>query len=138
MPPHARIEGLGTDVIEIVGVEQLHGEAHSRIIADRIETGTLLISAAITGGGAVTVEGAVPAHLAAVLEGSRRPRADRMPRRAHCRRTDVRSPCISRRRRFRASPPICNRSSWRCCRWPEGRASFAMPSFRNDSCRLRS
>ncbi len=62
----ARIEGLGTDVIEIVGVEQLHG-AHYRIIADRIETGTLLISAAITGG-AVTVEGAVPAHLAAVLE----------------------------------------------------------------------
>lgn len=65
----ARISGLGSDTIEIVGVEQLTPltEVPYRIIPDRIETGTLLISAAITLGSA-TVRGVVPRHLAAVLE----------------------------------------------------------------------
>ena len=62
----ARISGLGSDTIEIEGVERLRG-AHHQIIADRIEAGTLLIAAAITGGRA-TVERANAAHLAAVLE----------------------------------------------------------------------
>jgi UDP-N-acetylglucosamine 1-carboxyvinyltransferase len=62
----ARISGLGSDVIEIVGVEQLTGTRY-RIIPDRIEAATLLIAATITGG-AATVEGANPQHLTAVLE----------------------------------------------------------------------
>jgi len=62
----ARIEGAGTERIEIEGVTDLSGARH-RIIPDRIEAGTLLVAGAITGGD-VTVTGAVPAHLAAIRD----------------------------------------------------------------------
>jgi len=45
----ARISGAGTDVIRIQGVAKLHGATHA-IMPDRIETGTYLCAAAITGG----------------------------------------------------------------------------------------
>jgi len=45
----AQIEGAGTDVIRVQGVEKLHG-ADFRVQPDRIETGTYLVAAAITGG----------------------------------------------------------------------------------------
>ena len=45
----ARIEGAGTDVIRVRGVERLHGATH-RIMPDRIETGTYLCAIAATGG----------------------------------------------------------------------------------------
>ncbi|MEO5370267.1 MAG: UDP-N-acetylglucosamine 1-carboxyvinyltransferase [Magnetococcus sp. DMHC-1] len=45
----ARIEGAGTNRIRIEGVEHLHGTTH-HILPDRIETGTFMIAAAITGG----------------------------------------------------------------------------------------
>jgi UDP-N-acetylglucosamine 1-carboxyvinyltransferase len=45
----ARISGAGTDVIRIQGVEKLHRADHS-IMPDRIETGTYLCAAAVTGG----------------------------------------------------------------------------------------
>ena len=45
----ARIEGAGTDEIRIRGVDRLHGTEHE-IIPDRIEAGTFLAAAAITGG----------------------------------------------------------------------------------------
>jgi UDP-N-acetylglucosamine 1-carboxyvinyltransferase len=45
----ARICGAGTDTITIEGVERLHGATHS-IMPDRIETGTYLCAAAVTGG----------------------------------------------------------------------------------------
>jgi UDP-N-acetylglucosamine 1-carboxyvinyltransferase len=45
----ARIEGAGTGVIAIHGVSALSG-AHHSIIPDRIETGTFLVAAAMTGG----------------------------------------------------------------------------------------
>ena len=45
----AKIEGAGSDVIVIEGVEKLHGATH-RIMPDRIETGTYLVAAAITQG----------------------------------------------------------------------------------------
>jgi UDP-N-acetylglucosamine 1-carboxyvinyltransferase len=61
----ARISGAGSDVITIEGVDDLAPVDHA-IIADRIEAGTLLVSAAITGGD-VMVKGAVPEHLEAVL-----------------------------------------------------------------------
>jgi UDP-N-acetylglucosamine 1-carboxyvinyltransferase len=57
----ADITGLGTQTIEVAGVEQL-GTARHRVIPDRIESGTLLIAAAITAG-QVTVEGVDVAHL---------------------------------------------------------------------------
>lgn len=45
----ARISGIGTSVLEIEGVERLHGANHS-VLPDRIETGTYAIAAGITGG----------------------------------------------------------------------------------------
>ncbi|MBY0264670.1 MAG: UDP-N-acetylglucosamine 1-carboxyvinyltransferase, partial [Holosporales bacterium] len=45
----ARIEGIGTDILLIEGVPRLHG-ARYRVLPDRIETGTYLMAAAITGG----------------------------------------------------------------------------------------
>lgn len=62
----ANISGAGTDEIVIEGVESLHGAEHS-VIPDRIETGTYLVAAAITGG-EITVRDTVPHLLDAVLE----------------------------------------------------------------------
>jgi len=62
----ARISGAGTDEIVIEGVESLHGADHS-VIPDRIETGTYLVAAAITGGD-ITVRDTAPHLLDAVLE----------------------------------------------------------------------
>jgi UDP-N-acetylglucosamine 1-carboxyvinyltransferase len=45
----AQIEGAGTDTITIEGVEKLHG-THYNVLPDRIETGTFLVAAAVTGG----------------------------------------------------------------------------------------
>ena len=45
----AKVEGAGTHVIEIEGVEQLHGVDYE-VIPDRIEAGSLMVAAAITGG----------------------------------------------------------------------------------------
>jgi UDP-N-acetylglucosamine 1-carboxyvinyltransferase len=62
----ARIEGAGTNRIVIEGVERLHGGAHS-VVPDRIETGTFLIAAAMTGGH-VTATHARPDTLDAVID----------------------------------------------------------------------
>ncbi|MEQ1600315.1 MAG: UDP-N-acetylglucosamine 1-carboxyvinyltransferase [Methylophilaceae bacterium] len=45
----AKITGAGTDVITIVGVEKLNGTVHS-VVCDRIEAGTYMVAAAMTGG----------------------------------------------------------------------------------------
>ena len=45
----AKIEGAGSDVITIRGVDALHGADYS-VMADRIETGTFLVAAAMAGG----------------------------------------------------------------------------------------
>jgi len=62
----ARIQGAGTERIEIEGVRDLGGARH-RIIPDRVEAGTFLVAGAITGGD-VTVRDVVPDHLVAVLD----------------------------------------------------------------------
>jgi UDP-N-acetylglucosamine 1-carboxyvinyltransferase len=61
----AKIQGAGTSTIRIKGVDKLHGARH-RIIPDRIEAGTFIIAAALTGGD-LNVSGCDPAHLAAIL-----------------------------------------------------------------------
>ncbi|HRO62793.1 UDP-N-acetylglucosamine 1-carboxyvinyltransferase [Thermomonas sp.] len=61
----AKITGAGTPRIVVEGVERLSGCTH-RVIADRIETGTFLVAAAMTGG-RVTTTGARPHTLDAVL-----------------------------------------------------------------------
>jgi UDP-N-acetylglucosamine 1-carboxyvinyltransferase len=62
----ARVSGAGTTEIEIEGVEDL-GAAEHTIIPDRIETGTFIVAAAITGG-EVEIENCQPKHLQAVIE----------------------------------------------------------------------
>lgn len=61
----ARIKGAGTGVLEIEGVAGLSGAAY-RVIPDRIEAGTFLVAASMTGG-EVTVCGCRPDHMAATL-----------------------------------------------------------------------
>ncbi|MFZ0659688.1 MAG: UDP-N-acetylglucosamine 1-carboxyvinyltransferase [Candidatus Binataceae bacterium] len=60
----AKISGAGTHVIEIDGVERLHGVEH-QVVPDRIEAGSLMVAAAITGGD-VIINNAPLAHLEAV------------------------------------------------------------------------
>jgi UDP-N-acetylglucosamine 1-carboxyvinyltransferase len=62
----AKIEGAGTPTIKIEGVEALQGVRY-RVIPDRIEAGTYLAAAAVTGG-CVTVTDVIPEHLRAVLD----------------------------------------------------------------------
>ncbi len=57
----ANIRGAGTNVIRIEGVKELHGANHS-VIPDRIEAGTFMVGAAMTGGN-VYVENALSEHL---------------------------------------------------------------------------
>lgn len=61
----ARIEGAGSSTIRVEGVDWLHGAEHT-IIPDRIEAGTFLIAAAMTGG-EVVVTGCQPEHLTALI-----------------------------------------------------------------------
>jgi UDP-N-acetylglucosamine 1-carboxyvinyltransferase len=61
----AKIEGAGTDIIRITGVEKLLPLDYT-VMPDRIETGTFVIAAAITDG-SVTIKDCVPGHLEAVL-----------------------------------------------------------------------
>ncbi len=61
----ARIDGAGTEVIEIRGQSELGGFA-APCIGDRIEAGTYLLAGAITGG-SVTVDGIHPEYLGAFL-----------------------------------------------------------------------
>jgi len=61
----ATIEGAGTDIIRIQGVEKLKPMDYT-VMPDRIETGTFVIAAAITNG-SVLIKNCFPAHLDAVL-----------------------------------------------------------------------
>ena len=61
----ARIEGAGSDTLRIRGVSKLHGATHA-IIPDRIETGTFLVAAAITGGH-LELEGVDANHVTAII-----------------------------------------------------------------------
>ncbi|MCK9268595.1 MAG: UDP-N-acetylglucosamine 1-carboxyvinyltransferase [Alkaliphilus sp.] len=61
----ADITGAGTDTIRINGVKKLGGATHT-VIPDRIEAGTYMIAAAITGGN-VLVDNVVPDHLKPII-----------------------------------------------------------------------
>ena len=62
----ADIRGAGTSRIEVRGVTALHAAQHA-VVADRIETGTFLVAAAMTGG-RVTATATRPETLGAVLD----------------------------------------------------------------------
>lgn len=61
----AKVSGAGTDTITIEGVERMHGATYD-ILPDRIETGTYLVAAAVTGG-SVKLKDTDPTLLDAVL-----------------------------------------------------------------------
>ncbi|KAB2332524.1 UDP-N-acetylglucosamine 1-carboxyvinyltransferase [Bacillus mesophilum] len=61
----AKVRGAGTGTIRIEGVEMLFGADHN-IIPDRIEAGTFMVAAAITGGD-VLIKGAVPEHSTSLI-----------------------------------------------------------------------
>ena len=60
----ASVKGAGTDAIRIRGGRSLHG-ANYTVVPDQIETGTLMIAAAATGGD-VMITGAIPTHMEAL------------------------------------------------------------------------
>lgn len=61
----AKIEGIGTSILKIQGVETLYGCEHN-VIPDRIEVGTFLVAAAATGG-KITINKANPLDLESVI-----------------------------------------------------------------------
>jgi UDP-N-acetylglucosamine 1-carboxyvinyltransferase len=61
----AKITGAGTDIITIDGVDTLHS-VEASVIPDRIEAGTFMIAAGITGGD-VRILGCNPSHLDALI-----------------------------------------------------------------------
>lgn len=61
----AKIKGAGTNVIKITGVTKLKGTGY-KVMPDRIETGTFLCAAAITGG-KIKVNNVIPEHVVPVI-----------------------------------------------------------------------
>jgi len=61
----ALVRGAGTDTVRISGVDKLSGAVH-RVIPDRIEAGTHMVAAAITGGDVVIAD-VIPEHLEPVI-----------------------------------------------------------------------
>lgn len=61
----AKISGAGSDVITITGVTSLSG-TEAAIIPDRIEAGTFMIAAGMTGG-EINVRGCIPRHLESLI-----------------------------------------------------------------------
>ena len=61
----ARVRGAGTENITIIGVEKLHGAEHN-VVQDRIEAGTFMVGAAMTGGD-LLIEDAIWEHNRSLL-----------------------------------------------------------------------
>lgn len=61
----ARIRGAGTNVIKIDGVSEMRGTSHA-VIPDRIEAGTYMVAAAMTGGD-IRLENVITEHLKPVI-----------------------------------------------------------------------
>lgn len=90
----ARIRGAGTDTIRIEGVTQLNDRfIDYMVIPDRIEAGTFMIAAAITGGD-VTIEEVIPEHVEALASKLRETGAE-----VEIREEEIR---VSSRGKFRA------------------------------------
>lgn len=60
-----KIEGAGTKTITIVGVDELHGTEYT-VIPDRIEAGTYMVAAVLTGG-ELYIDNVIPAHVQPVI-----------------------------------------------------------------------
>ena len=62
----ASISGHGSDTIKIQGIDKLSGISYTAL-PDRIETGTFLVAAAITGG-KITVKNTIPEHVETIIQ----------------------------------------------------------------------
>jgi len=60
-----KVKGAGTNIIKIEGVKELHGAVHA-VIPDRVEAGTYMAAAAITGGN-ILIENIIIDHLKPVV-----------------------------------------------------------------------
>ena len=115
----AEVERTDPDTIVVEGRRRLRGAEHN-VIADRIEAGTFVVAAAITGGD-VTIENAPCEHLGAFIDVVGRigvsvacgTRHDRGPRRA-TRQRRLHARAMSRRRPTPAWPRTSSRRR-RCC-----------------------
>ncbi len=150
----AQIQGAGTDKIVIQGVKSLHGTRYE-VLPDRIEAGTYLVAAAITGG-RIRLKNARPDHLDAVLAklaeagakvqtgtdwveldmGGRRPALGRRAHRAVPGVSDRHAGAVRRARHgrraawarwSRPSSRIASCTCWRCAAWARRSASRATP-----------
>ncbi|WP_128896211.1 UDP-N-acetylglucosamine 1-carboxyvinyltransferase [Longirhabdus pacifica] len=79
----AKVRGAGTDTIRIQGVDELVGTSHT-VIPDRIEAGTYMMAAAITGGD-VLIEGGIADHLKAIIA-----KLEEMGTKVECEDTSIR------------------------------------------------
>ena len=129
----ARIQGAGSDRIVIQGVRSLHGTDYD-VLPDRIEAGTYLVAAAITGG-RIRLRNTRPEHLDAVLAklaeaGAQHRHRTGLGGARHARPAAAqRSMCAPRRtRRFR---PTCRRSSRRSTPSPSGVGTVVETIFEN-------
>lgn len=95
----ARISGAGMDIIRIEGVTELGGTEHT-VIPDRIEAGTFMTAAAITGGD-VLLENVIPEHIEAVTAKLREVGAEIIPDRERLR---IRCPARPRAVDFKTLP----------------------------------
>lgn len=62
----AKIEGIGTNKLTIEGVETLRGDSEWTVIADHIDIGGLIVTAAITGG-ELLIRNAIPQHMTQII-----------------------------------------------------------------------
>ena len=135
----ARIEGAGTDTIEIEGVDELHG-THYSVLPDRIESGTFLVAAAMTGGH-VRIKGAAPQTMDAVLQALRETGAE-ISLGEDWVELDMagggRSPSVSARRPIRRSRPTCRPSSRRSMSSRRAPAPLRKRCSRTVSCMFRN
>ncbi len=130
----AEIEGIGTDVLTIHGVQALTPASYT-IMSDRIEAGTYMAAAAITRG-QVTITNAPVPHMSAVM--GKFPEAGVRLTAAGNRITvepggtltgvDIRPIPIP------AFPRTCRPSTWPSCPWPRAPASSPKPSSKIASC----
>jgi UDP-N-acetylglucosamine 1-carboxyvinyltransferase len=109
----------------------LHGATH-RVMPDRIETGTYLCAAAVTGGD-VRLTGTSASYLDAVIDKLMDAGCEVVPSatRSASRRRRGSMPSACARRRTRPSRPTCRRSSWPSMRSPKGVAVIRETIFEN-------